>query len=998
MGGMPRRVSSPVFVGRADELGRLEHALARAADGTPSFVFVAGESGVGKSRLIAEFESRARENDDDASVLVGHCLELGGTEFAYAPLVEALRPIARDLAECRTEFPELSPQTRAALAELLPELADGAGEAVAEREGGHQARLFEALLSFIDRLGQRGPVALVLEDAHWADSSTRDFLTFLVRSAHAEALCLVVTYRSDELHRRHPLRPLLAELERGAGVERIALERFSEAEVAAQLTGILEHPPAPQLAARLYERAGGNPLYTEELVAATQDGSGALPETLRDALLLRVERLGPAAQEVVRTAAGEWPLSHELLRAVSQLPESELLEGAREAVANQVLVTDAGGAYAFRHALVGEAVYGDLLPGERSALHQRIAQALSDRPELRGDAPGPTLPALLAWHWYLAHEQPRALEASVRAGQAAQRVFAPVEAGQHFDRALELWARVPDAQELAGVDHVQLLSLAAGVAADAGQTGRALALVRQAISEIDEDAEPVRAAVLHEQLGRHLRSTGQSDESFAAFDRAMELMPADPPSVERAVLLERYAGNLLLSGRYRRAGELAEEALADARRFGQRALESRALNTLGMSRVQLGELDDGLAQLREAVELADWVGHPDVSVRAAINLSEILDLAGHSEEALSVVRRALAVVGERAAEPTSYDTFLGLQEANALLRLGRVDEAVRRLPERVPGDAMGTTARFLHFLRAAIAMLQGDRKRWAEELETLNGMVEGADDPQWHEPLAMMTAELALADGRVADARAAIADGFAALACAEDVLRATRLVSMGLRVEADAAAPGGPGADDWAVESNESMLEALEEDPALFGEGAPNLVMARAELARVRGEDAPDAFRAAAEAFEAIGLPVPVAYARFREGEALMADGERQAAGAALRAAHAAVLQIGLNPLRDEIEALARRARVDLDVPTDEAVAEGADDPAARLGLTPRELEVLLLVAEGRTNREIGAELFMSEKTASVHVSRILAKLEVSSRVEAAAVAHRLGLTAAAQG
>ncbi len=796
MEGMPRRVSSPVFVGRADELGRLEHALARAADGTPAFVFVAGESGVGKSRLIAEFESRARARGESAEphVLVGHCLELGGTEFAYAPLVEALRPIARDLAECRTEFPDLSPQTRAALAELLPELADEGDEPVAEREGGQQARLFEALLSFIDRLGQRGPVALVLEDAHWADSSTRDFLTFLVRSAHAEALCLVVTYRSDELHRRHPLRPLLAELERGAGVERIALERFSEAEVAAQLTGILEHPPAPQLAARLYERAGGNPLYTEELVAATQDGSGALPETLRDALLLRVERLGPAAQEVVRTAAGEWPMSHELLRAVSRLPESELLEGAREAVANQVLVTDAGGAYAFRHALVGEAVYGDLLPGERSALHQRIAQALSDRPELRGDAPGPTLPALLAWHWYLAHEQPRALEASVRAGQAAQRVFAPVEAGQHFERALELWARVPDAQELAGVDHVQLLSLAAGVASDAGQTGRALALVRQAIAEIDEDAEPVRAAVLHEQLGRHLRSTGQSDESFAAFDRAMELMPADPPSPERAVLLERYAGNLMLSGRYRRAGELAEEALADARRFGLRALESRALNTLGMSRVQLGELDEGLAQLREAVELADWVGHPDVSVRAAINLSEILDLAGQTEEALSVVRRALAVIRERAAEPTSYDTFLGLQEANALLRLGRVDEAARRLPERVPGDSMGTTA--------ALPALPARRDRRCSRATARRGrrsstrstrMVEGADDPQWHEPLAMMSAELALADGRVADARAAIADGFAALACAEDVLRATRLVWMGLRVEADAGAPGRRG-------------------------------------------------------------------------------------------------------------------------------------------------------------------------------------------------------------
>src|SRR3954471_2423936 len=392
MPGMPRRVSSPVFVGRADELARLEHGLARAAGGTPAFVFVAGESGVGKSRLIAEFESHARASREDGaepSVLVGHCLELGGTEFAYAPLVEALRPIARDLAERRTQFPDgLSVQTRAALAELLPELADErSGEAVGEREGGHQARLFEALLSFIDRLGQRGPVALVLEDAHWADSSTRDFLTFLVRSAHAEALCLVVTYRSDELHRRHPLRPLLAELERGAGVERIALERFSEEEVAAQLTAILEHPPSADLAERLYERAAGNPLYTEELVAATEDGSGELPETLRDALLLRVERLGPAAQEVVRTAAVEWPMSHELLRAVCELPESELLEGAREAVAHQVLVADAGGVYAFRHALVGEAVYGDLLPGERSALHARLAETVDARPALMGDLP-----------------------------------------------------------------------------------------------------------------------------------------------------------------------------------------------------------------------------------------------------------------------------------------------------------------------------------------------------------------------------------------------------------------------------------------------------------------------------------------------------------------------------------------------------------------------------------------------------------------------------------
>jgi DNA-binding NarL/FixJ family response regulator/tetratricopeptide (TPR) repeat protein len=1016
MPGMPRRVSSPVFVGRTAELATLEAALERAAAGTPAFVFLAGESGVGKSRLIAEFESHARTRGDEAGeepyVLVGHCLELGGTEFAYAPLVEALRPIARDLAECRIDFPDgLSAQTRAALAELLPELGDGAAPVVIEREGGHQARLFEALLSFIDRLGQRSPVALVLEDAHWADSSTRDFLTFLVRSAHAEALCLVVTYRSDELHRRHPLRPLLAELERGAGVERIALERFSEDEVAAQLTGILEHPPAPQLAERLYERAAGNPLYTEELVAATQDGSGELPETLRDALLMRVERLGPAAQEVVRTAAGEWPMSHELLRAVCPLPEAELLDGAREAVANQVLVAESGGVYAFRHALVGEAVYGDLLPGERSALHARIAQALTEEPQLRGDAPGPTLSALLAWHWYMAHELPRALEASVRAGQAAQRVFAPVEAGQHFERALEVWARVPNAQELAGLDHIELLSLTASVANEANQSTRALALIRQAIADLDEHSQPLRAAVLHEQLGHFLRHAGRGEESWEAFDRAMELMPAEPPSPERAVLVERYATNLMLAGRFRRSAELADEALAEARRFGLRALESRALNTIGIAHVQLGDVDGGLAELREAVEVADWTGQPDVSVRAAINLSDILDLDGQTEEALSVVRRALAVIRERAAEPTSYDSFLAVQETEKLLRLGRLDEAVERLPERLSGESVGTTALFLHFMRAEIAMLRDDHDTVEQELESLKRLLRAADDPQWHQPLATLAAELALSNGQIAEARGAIADGFAALACAEDLLRATRLVWMGLRVEADAAARAGlrgePGPDDWAVESNETMLEALESDPAMFGEGPHNLLLAHAERLRLRqvagdSESAAEvaaAFARGAEAFEAIKLPVQAIYGRFREAEALVAAGDRATATVRLRAAHGEAVGIGLVALRGEIEALARRARIDLEAPAAEAgpAATEADDPAARLGLTPRELEVLLLVAEGRTNREVGAELFMSEKTASVHVSRILAKLGVSSRVEAAAVAHRMGLTAAAR-
>jgi predicted ATPase len=284
MDAVLHRVSSPTFVGRADELAALEGALDRAAAGVPAFTFVAGESGVGKSRLVAELEGRARHAG--AQVFVGHCLELGGAAIPYAPLVDALRPIARELVECGSDLADaLPPASRAALAELMPEFRSP--DAGGDGDGSHQARVFEALLALIERLGRVQPVVLVLEDLHWADQSTRDFLTFLVRSARTEPLSLVVTYRSDELHRRHPLRPLLAELERDPTARRIELSRLSRSELSEQLADILDAPPKHELVERLYGRSEGNPLFAEELLAAGGDGRGALPPTLRDALMVR---------------------------------------------------------------------------------------------------------------------------------------------------------------------------------------------------------------------------------------------------------------------------------------------------------------------------------------------------------------------------------------------------------------------------------------------------------------------------------------------------------------------------------------------------------------------------------------------------------------------------------------------------------------------------------------------------------------------------------------
>jgi len=1004
MGVVLRRVSSATFVGRGDELAALDGALDRAAAGVPAFAFVAGESGVGKTRLVVEFEARA--TTAGARVLIGHCLELGGTVFPYAPLVDALRPVARELAECGTDL-DLPVGTRTALAELLPEFERNEDVGFARRSPEtppgdqratlrNQPRLFEALLSLIEHLGRDRPVALVLEDLHWADPSTRDFLVFLVRSARTEALCLLVTYRSDELHRRHPLRPVVAELERVSGVQRIAVERFSRTEVAAQLAGILEGPPEEQLVEQLYSRGQGNPLYTEELLAASADGCSELPGSLRDALLGRFERLPAAAQEVVRVAAVvERPLRHALLVTMSALPEADVLAGAREAVAHQVLVSHPDGTYAFRHALVGEAIFEDLLPGERTTLHAALAEALERDPTLLGDLQPATIAAELACHWRAAHDLPRALGAAVTAGLAAQRVFAHSEALRHFERALELWARVPDATERAGMPRADVLREAASAAGDAFEGGRAVALQREALVDGADGADPVRLSRMHAELARYLRHAGEHDESDDELRLALDLLP-DDAELERAELRAQKAKGLMLRGHFREAAAEAAAAANDARRLGAVTLETGGCNTEGFSRAALGETEEGARLLRAARDLAAAKGSPADHVHAVVNLSEMLDLSGRTEEALAEVRAALPLIRDH-AEPLVYDAFLELQQAHQLLRLGRTGEAAAALPARIPGDSVGATAMFLSDVRARIATVRGDDAAAHAALDVLRRQGIGSRDPQWSEPLELMSAQLAAREGRLEDARAAAARGLAAVEGTDEGERRLRLLWAGLMVEADGAeratARGEPFDDD-VVRTLQARLGRALDQPGQWAEGPHYGALAAAELTRIahalgRGEADPDAWHDAAAGFETLGLPWPVAYARLRAAEAHVATGDRAAAAAPLIAARVAAEAMEAAPLAAAVDQLARRARVRVDV-----VAPEPPAPSAPLGLTPREHEVLLLVAEGRTNREIGAELFMSEKTASVHVSRILAKLDVGGRVEAAAVAHRLGMTA----
>src|SRR3954465_14069296 len=327
-GPVATRVTSSRMVGRTAELQQLEAALADASSGRPSLAFVAGDSGVGKTRLVNELLRHAEVAG--AQVLSGDAVELGEGEVPYAALTSALRPPAPD---GHPSLDALHPRDRAELARLLPGLA-GAAPAEDSIDTPAQGRLFEAVLGLLDRLGSEAPVVLVLEDLHWADPSTRAFVAFLAHSLCSERVLAVVTYRMDELHRRHPLRPLLAEIERDPAVHRITLAPLSRNELAAALEDILGEPPDTELLDRLYARSEGNPLFMEELLAAGVDGRGALPITLRDALMVRIEQLSDPAQELLRVLAVGQQVDHTTLAQVSGMDRAALVAALREAIAS----------------------------------------------------------------------------------------------------------------------------------------------------------------------------------------------------------------------------------------------------------------------------------------------------------------------------------------------------------------------------------------------------------------------------------------------------------------------------------------------------------------------------------------------------------------------------------------------------------------------------------------------------------------------------------------
>jgi DNA-binding CsgD family transcriptional regulator/tetratricopeptide (TPR) repeat protein len=975
---MATRMTSARFVGRAGELAELEAALHDAAERRSSLVLVAGESGVGKSRLVDELKDRARS--PDTLVLAGDCVDLGEGELPYAPLIGALRPLLRDGHPTLDALPD---PLRAALAAVLP----GFGGRVADEAS--QASVFEALLALLEGLAEEHLVLLAIEDLHWADSSTRSFLSFLTRTLCSERIMVVGTYRSDELHRRHPLRPLLAELTRDPRIRLVELPAFTREELAEQLEGILAAAPDLGLLERIWHRSEGNPLFTEEILAAGLDGRGPLPPTLSDALMLRVEHLSPTAQEVLRWLSCQTSVDHELLAEVTGLDADTLTDALREATASHILVAGADGTYAYRHALLREVVHDDLLPGERTRLHSVLARSLEDR-IAAGDS-GAHITAQAAHHWMAAGDQAAALAAAVRAGAAAERVDAYAEAHALFERALGLWGHVDDPEALAKSGRRQLLLRAANAADLSVEMGRFEALLRGALELVDPETEPKEAASVLTHLHRAQWELNRQDESIETLDRALALLEPFEDTGERAELLARKARARMLQSRNREAIEAGREALEVARSVGDLGAEILALTSIGVALAAAGEVDEGIAALREGLALVREHGMIEHVGRSAVNLAEVLHFEGRSQEALEVARAGL---DELLAAGRSA-TWVMLAVAEIEFEIGNWRAAAAAMPKE---RRRYSGSRMLHhrLRRIEQALGRGDDDDARVDLDVAERVAVDSTEPQFLAPIAAYRAELERRAGDVAAARRAVDDGLDRMEyCTDDLVWIAQAAIAGVRVEADEAQRArdrqDAGAERTALERAAAMAErvrlaALDGGPVVQAVNA----LAKAELARAEGRDDLRVWEEAAAAWDGLGRPYRAAYARWLGAEAAMRardrQGAEQAAGAALETAR----RLGSGWLVAELEGLAARARLHPDGVEPEAGDGG--DAETPFGLTARELQVLALVASGATNREIGERLHMAEKTASVHVSRILAKLDVRSRTEAAAVAHRHGL------
>ena len=941
---MPSSAPSAAMVGRATELAEVRRLFAQVRDGVPAAVLVEGEAGIGKSRLLREF---AAEIGHTADVHVGWCLDLGASRTPYGPLTGILRSIVTRMGVERVR--ESVGVGVAALGMLLPELVD----APSDRDRTSPERLRDAIASLIEEAAESGPQVLVVEDLHWADESTLAILSFLLRALGRGRILLLLTCRTDDVRRGDAVSRFIGEATRARLLERLTLGRLDEGavrELAEQITG---HPLTESALERMQERAEGVPFFIEEIAGCT---NGPLPDGLRDLLLARFDRLGDDARHVVQVVSGaERPLSHPLITRLVELPEQRLDEAIREASRSGILVV-VDDDYRFRHALLREAVHDDLLPGERARLHRSYAETLES--QCVGTDSGDS--AALAYHWQLAQDDRRALIAAADAMRHAKARYAFASAARFGELALELWPLVPDAAEAAQVERLDLLLLLGSILRNAGDGERALAVANVALAEVDPATIDPR---LHARLLRNKALYLVNLGRLGAIPLLQQALAIAEEHVGdegfRAELLNHLASRRMIAGDREEAIRLADEA--ERRATGAESTDqlSIAANIRGGSLAHLGQVEEGVREYERARELATG---SNAEMRYRVNYSDLLTLLGRYREAVEVAEEGLRRARELRVERTS-GSIMAQNMVVPLLELGEIE----RVEELLSRDfVQGTLRVFRMYMNMSRVRVLAWRGRSAEAAELLQDWLPafeetGVSERQiWYDRV-MMTVAVAESEGNLRGALDAI------LEMLHDdqpaLLHQRRLMLQGaaqiaaLRAEgADVAAASEAIRTAWLAQPVELLGDAWSTILDALLDPHPESV--DAALLVAGGDDVPVTFRVVL---------------RLERARILVRDGDRATASTVLAEAAAIAERLGNAQVRAAVTRFATDAGL-----------RATESPSGADPLTARENQVLELIAEGLSNRQIGERLFISVKTVSVHVSAVLRKLGVSTRTEAA--------------
>lgn len=923
------------LVGRQTELGAVEAFADGVVVGRPGLVLVAGEAGIGKTRFITE----AVERLGGFRILTGHCLNLRAQAVPFAPVAELLRHAG-------------TTQANRAVTALT-------GAAPTSR-----AQLLETLCSAVAALAEMKPTVLVIEDLHWADPETQDALIALLTTANAGRWMLLGSYRDTEVGSATALRSLLEQLTRHRPIERIRLSRLTREEVAGQAAALTGVRPVEEETDRLYARSDGVPLHVEEIVSAQQAGRAEVPDHLRELFLARLEALPAAAADVVRLAAVAGNAVADPVLSEAAGPFA--VEALQAAVTDGFLVPESG-SLRFRHELMREAVYGATVPPLRRRLHGRLAETLQ-----RLDPGGS---AALTHHWYHAGEPARAAAMATRAAHEAERLHAHHAALEHYHRVLELWPHLggDDAERL------EVIAKAAEAAYLTGDYPRAIVLAREAVAASRSD--PVRHVRCLERLGRYCWGGGDGTAAVTALTEALREAPVDCPADVRVQVLFGYGWMLGGMGRIDDLRPVASEALTIYQATGDPLQGARAHLIAGW----LPEY--GVEAARRARDLALQVDADDELAMALVRLTYVASFSGHAEEALPAAREGLRHA-ERRAWQRGYRILFAGYTAWPLLDLGRWDEAADCLDRVLPPVIRDMPGAYGAMEAARLAAGRGDAQSLRRRVDQVVAVCDRA--PQ--HPLPRLVARTAEADhllwtGAAAQALDVVEQ---TLELVEDLTEfaviGAALVGAGVRAAADlalAAREAGDPGDDL-----EPRLTAVA--ARLTASDGPRIEALTAELAAEQGRfhnnrDA-EPWVAAVRAWDELGDPYRGAYCRWRLGQVLLT--RRSGRGEARRVlaeAEQSAADLGAAPLQAAPTVTASQARLDVD--DVEAVT-----PAQRHGLTSREVEVLNLVAAGRTNKEIADIMVISARTVEVHVSRILTKLGARRRTEAVGIARRKGV------